>query len=417
MEGETEHETRLHPLHRAWRLLPRDARRSALLCAAALIAPRPDRLPPDAPPGLAVAGELDRSSGLGEAARLLIRGLDVLGIPAFPIRPGSETAPPGVPLLLVGTAPMMPQLLLRLGRRHVRGRLVVGHWFWELPVVPHSWRSGLRFVHRVWAPSRFTAAALAALTPAVDIVPLPVAAGLPEPSALRRDAFGLPAEAIVTLVMFSLASSFERKNPLAAIAAHRAAFGARPDRILLLHVINPHHFPADFARLRAHAGGNVRLHTRDLSRADSHALMACADIVLSLHRSEGFGLVPAEAMLLGKPVVATDWSATAEFLDRGCGAPVAARLIPARDGRGVFEAPGAVWADADIAEAAEWLRRLADDAGLRARLGAAARRAAMERLGPAPLRAAVAALGASSAGSDSARQGASGATASHSRRA
>ena len=65
-------------------------------------------------------------------------------------------------------------------------------------------------------------------------------------------------------------------------------------------------------RLQAHAGGNVRLHTRDLSRADSHALIACADIVLSLHRSEGFGLVPAEAMLLGKPVVATDWSATAE---------------------------------------------------------------------------------------------------------
>ena len=193
--------------------------------------------------------------------------------------------------------------------------------------------------------------------------------------------------------MFSLASSFERKNPLAAIAAHRRAFGDRPDRILLLHVTNPHHFPADFARLHAQVGGNVRLQTRDLSRADSHALMACADIVLSLHRSEGFGLVPAEAMLLGKPVVATDWSATAEFLDASCGAPVAARLIPARDARGVFEAPGAVWADADVDDAAGWLRRLGEDAGLRAQLGAAARRAAMERLGPATLRAALANLG------------------------
>ncbi len=338
-----------------------------------------------------MAGELDRPSGLGEAARLLIQALVSLGIPAFPIRAGSEPAPAGVPLVLVGTAPMMPALLLRLGRRHLRGRLVVGYWFWELPTVPRSWRTGLRFVHRVWAPSRFIAAALAPLAPGITVVPLAVAP--PQPSALQRDAFGLPADAIVTLTMFSLASSFERKNPLAAIAAHRVAFGDRPDRILLLHVTNPHHFPADFARLQAEAGGNVRLHTRDLSREDSHALMACADIVLSLHRSEGFGLVPAEAMLLGKPVVSTDWSATAEFLDDACGAPAAARLIPARDARGVFEAPGAVWADADVDQAAGWLRRLADDAGLRARLGAAARCAATERLGPAPLRDAVAALG------------------------
>ena len=383
----------LHPLHRAWRLLPRDARRAALLQAAAMIAPRPASIPTAISPGLAVAGELDRSSGLGEAARVLLQGLIALGIPAFPICRDREVAPPGVPLLIVGTAPMMPLLLLRLGRRHLRGRMVVGHWSWELPVIPPPWRTGLRVVHRVWAASRFTAAALVTLGLPVDVVPHPLAAAPPCPSALQRDAFGLPADAIVTLTMFSLASSFDRKNPLAAIAAHRVAFGDRADRILLLHVTNPHHFPADFLRLQAHSGGNVRLHTRDLSRADSFALIACADIVLSLHRSEGFGLVPAEAMLLGKPVVATDWSATAEFLDQGCGAPVAARLIPAQDARGVFEAPGAVWADADVDQAADWLRRLADDAGLRAQLGAAARCAAMDRLGPGPLRAAVTALG------------------------
>ena len=41
----------------------------------------------------------------------------------------------------------------------------------------------------------------------------------PAPSALDRAAFGLPADALVVLVAFNLASSFERKNPLAAIAA------------------------------------------------------------------------------------------------------------------------------------------------------------------------------------------------------
>ena len=383
-------------LHRAWRLLPRDARRAALGRAAFLAAPRPDKVAPPVTPGLAVAGELDRPSGLGEGARLLLHALDDLGIPAYPIRPGDRPAPPGVPLLIVGTAPSLPLLLLRLGRGHLRGRMIVGHWSWELPVVPPAWHPNLRLVHRLWAPSRFTADALAPLTSDVRVVLHPIATRPPSPSALGRDAFDLPPTAIVTVVMFNLGSSFERKNPLAAIAAHRAAFGDQPNRILLLHVGNPHHFPDDFARLQAVSGGNVRLHTRTLSRDDSHALLACADIVLSLHRSEGFGLVPAEAMLLGKPVVATDWSATAEFLDAGCGAPVPARLVPARDPRGVFEAPDAVWAEPDIAAAADWLTRLADDPALRHRLGGAARAAAQTRLGPATLRDAVASLGVQS---------------------
>lgn len=343
-------------------------------------------------PGLAVAGELDLPSGLGEGARLLLHALEALGLPTYPIRPGAPPAPPGVPLLVVGTAPSLPLHLLRLGRTHLRGRMVVGHWSWELPVVPPSWHDGLRFVHRLWAPSEFTATALRSLGPDVTVVMHPVAARPPTPSALGRDAFGLPAGAVVTLVMFNLGSSFERKNPLAAIAAHRLAFGDRADRVLLLHVGNPHHFPADFARLQTASGGNVRLHTRDLSRPDSHALLACCDIVLSLHRSEGFGLVPAEAMLLGKPVVATDWSATSEFLDASCGAPVPASLVPARDPRGVFEAPSALWADPNVSLAAAWLTRLADDPDLRHRLGTAARQAALARLGPATLRAAVRSL-------------------------
>lgn len=347
-------------------------------------------------PGLAVTGELDRPSGLGEGARLLLHALDALGLPAYAIRPGDRPAPPGVPLLVVGTAASLPLHLLRLGRVHIRNRMVVGHWSWELPVVPQAWHDGLRFVHRIWAPSEFTATALRSMGRDVTVVMHPVAASLPKPSSLGREAFGLVADAHVTLVMFNLGSSFERKNPLAAIAAHRLAFGDRPDRVLLLHVGNPHHFPADFARLQAASGGNVRLHTRDLSRPDSHALLACCDVVLSLHRSEGFGLVPAEAMLLGKPVVATDWSATTEFLDRSCGAPVPARLVPARDPRGVFEAPGAQWADPDVAAAAAWLIRLADDPELRRRIGHAAREAASTRLGPATLAAAVGSLGAPS---------------------
>jgi glycosyltransferase involved in cell wall biosynthesis len=226
-------------------------------------------------------------------------------------------------------------------------------------------------------------------------VPPPVAINPPAPSGLRRADFNLPEHAVVTLVSFSLASSFARKNPLAAIAAHRQAFGNRPDRILLVKVTHAETFPRDYDILRAAAAGldNVRFEIRTLSAADRHALTACADIVLSLHRSEGLGLVPAEAMLLGVPVVATGWSATTEFMDATSARLVDYRLVPAVDPRGVFEAAGAVWADADIDSAATHLRELADNNEIRVSLGAAGRAMVQSRLGDGRLRDAVRDLG------------------------
>ncbi len=402
----------LHPLHRLWRALPARSRRRLLSHGTALLAPRPDRPPPAVVPerGIIVGGEIGRASGLGEAARLMLRGLEAIGVPAHALQAGlrvpgdpsdtdthdpSGRLPAGLPLLLHVNAPLLPAALLRLPRGLLRGRRVIGHWAWELPVAPPGWQAGTGFVHEVWAPSRFTAQALEPLLPGrVRVVPYPIAAAPPRPSALGRAGFGLPDAAVVTLVSFSLASSFARKNPLAAIAAHREAFGGRPDRILVVKTGIADHHPGDMALLRAAAdnAANIRFETRVLPMADSHALTACADIVLSLHRSEGFGLVPAEAMLLGRAVVSTDWSATAEFLDAGCGVPVPCRLIPARDPRGVFEAEGAVWADAEVGAAAQALRALADNPGCRAALGAAARTAAQQRLGAEALRTALMSL-------------------------
>ncbi len=398
---------RLSPLHRLWRLLPPRQRRRLVTSATALLAPRIDRQPPPARDGLAVAGELSRASGLGENARLMLLGLQHLGVPHWPIDvapllPGASAdlpvaadgqPPPGAPLVLHVNPPLLPLTLLRLRRGLAQGRRVVGYWSWELPTAPPDWRVGARFVHEVWALTPFVAAALEPLLPGkVRVVPPPMAIAPPKPSALDRAAFGLPADAVVVLVSFNLASSMERKNPLAAIAAFRAAFGDRRDRLLLLKIGNRSHFPEDYARLAAAAAApNIRLETRTLPAADLHALTAACDIVLSLHRSEGFGLVPAEAMLLGKPVIATGWSGNMAFMDASSAALVGYRLVPAADPRHVYE--GSCWAEPDQADTVTHLRRLADDAGARASLGGRGRAAAFERLGVAPLAAAVRDLG------------------------
>jgi glycosyltransferase involved in cell wall biosynthesis len=400
-------------LHRLWRLLPARQRRRLSGEAAALLAPRIDQPGPPAEGGLVVAGELSRLSGLGEGARLMLRGLEVLGVAAWPVdisshlpaanpaprgwasdSPPLAAPPPGAALVVHVNAPLLPFVLLRLPRAVVRGRRIIGYWNWELPDLPPDWRAGTRFVHEVWVPSAFTAAAIEPLLPGkVRVVPFPLAVAPPVPAALNRGAFGLPEDAVVVLVSANLASSFERKNPLGAIAAFRAAFGNRRDRILLLKIGNPDHFPADFAQITAAVADavNIRIETKPYPTAAAHALTEMADVVLSLHRSEGFGLVLAEAMLLAKPVIATGWSGNMTFMNGQSAALVGYRLVAPRDPRRVYY--DSIWAEPDQDEAVAHLRHLADDAAARMTLGARGRLYALDRLGAGPLATSVRNLG------------------------
>jgi glycosyltransferase involved in cell wall biosynthesis len=395
------------PSHMVWRSLPAMLRRRALARATGWIAPKPSIHARPATDGLVVAGELARASGVGETARLMATTAERLGLPVWTVDvpppvhsvpevalPPSDPPPNGVPLVLHVNAPLLPLALLRLPASVTRNRPIIGYWAWEIPEVPPEWRPAIACVNQVWVPSRFTAAVLEPLLPGrVRVVPPALGLVPPVASSLGRDAFGLPEDAVVVLVSFSLASSFARKNPFAAIAAFRGAFGDRPDRVLVLKIGHPDHAPADFVRLarmaQASRSPNIRLETRTLAPADRHALTACADIVLSLHRGEGFGLVLAEAMLLGKPVVATGWSGNTDFMDGTNAALVGYRLVPARDDRAVYRG---LWAEPDLADAVDRLRFLADDAALRRNLGQRARATTLNRLNGRELTAALAGL-------------------------
>src|SRR5690606_13472081 len=176
------------------------------------------------------------------------------------------------------------------------------------------------------------------------------------------------------LFVYDLNSYSERKNPRAALAAFRESGLAGRDAALVIKVHGASGNESDLAALRAAVAefaGTVLI-DEPLSRADLYALEAACDCFVSLHRSEGFGLAIAECMYLGKPVIATDWSASAEFVNTTNGCPVRARLITLDRNHGPYS-KGQIWADPDIDHAAEWMQRLHRDSALAARLGAAAR--------------------------------------------
>jgi glycosyltransferase involved in cell wall biosynthesis len=390
--------------HALWRQLPREFRRRSMSGIAARLAAKPERMPPAASDGVAVAGDIDGANGLAESARILhqviamhgmARGTFALGLPS--VVPKSRAQPPqGAAVLAVINAPILPVGLLRHPRDFLKRRRVIGMWAWELPVLPADWRYGADFVHEAWAPSQFTADAIAAIKPgAVRVVPYPLAALPMLPQEGSRAEFGLPEDALVVLTVFNLASSMERKNPFGNIAAFKAAFGRSRDHLFVIKISGVQAYAEDVARIEAAIGDapNIRLISATLSEPRLRGLIAASDIVLSLHRSEGFGLVPAAAMLLGRPVVATGWSGNLTFMNETVSALVSYRLIPVVDRRGNYEVQGAFCAEPDCEDAAAWLQRLAADGGLRGRMGEAGRAHARAVLGPAPLLAALAANG------------------------
>ncbi|MEA3063013.1 MAG: hypothetical protein QOJ94_2794 [Sphingomonadales bacterium] len=354
-----------------------------------------------------IVGLLSTSTGIGEGARLAGRALAALGydvrsvdvspllsgLPPPADRPPPLEKGPGT-VILHFNPDHLPALITLLGRRRLRGKRIVGYWAWELARIPERWLPAFAEVDEVWTPTHFVAGAVRPFTrKPVRVVPHPVALG--GIGRRSRERFGFEGRFTV-LAIFTFASSFPRKNPVAAVQAFRRAFGDSPDHLLVLKVSDADDHAEDMAELAAAIGDapNIRLEERRLDERDRLDLIASVDCLLSLHRSEGFGLTMAEAMLAGIAVIATDWSGNLDFMDETSALLVPSRMIEAADRRGVY-GTGELWADPDVDAAAAHLRSLAERPTDFRGMVAAARAMAADRLGPDACRALMAdAIGA-----------------------
>ena len=158
----------------------------------------------------------------------------------------------------------------------------------------------------------------------------------------------------------SISGSYSsRKNPEAVVQAFLSAFPESEENVRLVVKTQGGAAAAiPWRRLNALCR-DPRIDVRDvsMSRTDVLDLIATVDAFVSLHRSEGFGRGPAEAMLMGKPVIVTGYSGTADFATPDCAYVVGYRLVPV--GAGDYPgAEGQTWADASIAQAAEAMKRV-----------------------------------------------------------
>lgn len=375
-----------------WRLIPRAIRRRAARIVLSGAGSARARLERPCPP-LLVCGLLRSTTGFGWVARGTLRLAAEAGVQAIPLdlseilardnlaASAPVPAPKGEALRGPGTLILhfnpnqFPYVRSFLPDEAFDRKYVIASCAWELERIPQDWVRWLDLVDEIWVPSRFVAQAFAnagVLLP--HRVVLPLLTG-PTRAIAARERFGLAARDFLVLTVFSFGSGLSRKNPEAAVAAFRAAFAGGSAR-LILKVSDRRAMPEAWSRFHDAYGRDpqITIISEHLDDEAMWSLIASCDVVLSLHRAEGFGMVPAQGMLLGKAVVATGWSGNLDFMSPETAVLVPSTLVPVIDPEGVFAGTGLRWAEPDVEAAATALRRLHDDQALRRALGAAAKR-------------------------------------------
>lgn len=261
--------------------------------------------------------------------------------------------------------PMLPPVIVQMRIANFKTTFNIGYWAWELEALPAEWQRAIRYMNAIITPSHFTTQVIQrytdypVLTATHPVTLAPATAGM-------RARLDIPEQAFLVSSIFSFGSALERKNPLGLIAAFKQAFSGINDAYLVLKANAGADSPEKNALLQAiaeHPG--IRLLDQHWSRADILGLIETSDLYASLHRSEGFGLTIAEAMLLHTPALVTAWSGNMDFCTAENSFLVGYKPVKVNSSHPEFrEFETATWADADIEQTTQLLADLYRDRDL-----------------------------------------------------
>lgn len=262
-------------------------------------------------------------------------------------------------------------------------RLNVTVPFWELPVMPGHWARALEAFDVALCSSWFIRETIAASAARVLPIHMPYPLVMPEVTPLPRGELGIPERAFVFYFSFDPFSGMSRKNPQAVLAAFRQAFGDRADRHLLIKLNAPARHverfdtPARHFIQHARTCSNVTVRIESTSYERALSICKASDCFVSLHRAEGLGMGPLEAMAMGVPTILTAWSGPMSYADATTAGLVTYHLVRPADRSGFFRramlGQDTVWAEASVDSAAGWMRAIADNTKLRLAVAQAGR--------------------------------------------
>jgi glycosyltransferase involved in cell wall biosynthesis len=339
--------------------------------------------------GVTVVGYLRAQLGLGAAARRMV-SLCTMAEPIVQAIPydhvqGAFSAPwPDIAsesiqaldvALLCVNGSETRHLVRSLGSSLRRSTYRIGLWFWELSELPDSMAVGFDHVDEIWVTSAFVADAISRRlreqrrSLRVEVVPMGATVPSPNDNEFKTlcSAPGVP-DGLVVGCVFDYNSRIERKNPVGAIHAFCRAFpkpfefgeALGPRLVIKAHGGARHHESRRVINELIDNRPDIVLLDKNFTEAQQHAFYRGLDAYVSLHRSEGYGLAPLEAMANNVPTIATAYSGNLEFMTENNSWLIPYTMSAVPPDCAPYPA-GAAWAEPDVGAAAEILRTVIVD--------------------------------------------------------
>ena len=349
---------------------------------------------------LQLIGPFEKASGLGQATRLsasVLAGLGGGGLSVNSVNFGLDNpAPEG--FSRVGALSGYKQAKINLIHLNAEsiplafayqpdvfsGAYNIGYFFWELNTPAACHYLGMELLDEIWVSTDY---GVQIYQPEFNGPVTNVGMCFEElPEIDRADArafmqglSGFGADKFVFLVAFDSFSFIQRKNPLGALRAFKAAFADVPGVGLLIKTQNRRKVadPVQIAiwqEVDALIKDDARIVVvnETLGYEDLLKLKSGCDCYVSLHKSEGWGFGMIEAMNLGVPVICTAYSGNMEFCTPQTAWLVDYTLAPLGPDDYIFVREGQSWAEPDVADAARQMRAVHGDAAGRQAKAAAA---------------------------------------------
>ena len=334
------------------------------------------------PFGLNLIGFAYGELGIGEDLRMAVAACEAAKIPyrIVNIKPGDEirqedmdlkeriekgikVASYAINVFIMPGFDSVSRIFMRHGDFVFKDFYNIGWWPWELASWPKAWGSAFEIVDEVWGGSQFSYEMYQQANPKPSFL-MPLAVSVERAKTYSRKHFGLPQEEFLFLYVFDFNSHLKRKNPEAAIKAFQKAFpiGSKSSAKagLVLKIMNTKLKDPAWLQFEKLFAGDQRIHVinKTLGREEVLGLIQTCDAYISPHRAEGFGRTLAEAMLFGKPVVATNYSGNQFYMNPQVTLPVDYELISIAKGDYHFveNEDGAVWAEPSITHLAKQMQ-------------------------------------------------------------
>lgn len=256
--------------------------------------------------------------------------------------------------------PELALAYISLGKDFWKNRYNIGFWLWELQDFPTDWLPSLNLVDEIWTPSEFVSESFRKITDKpVHTIPYPIDVQVSE--TMDRSYFGLPQDKFLFLTMYDCNSTIERKNPIGAIQAFKDAFSVNDDHVgIVVKVNNPQEKDLKIIQHLLKDYKNVYIIAKTIQKIEVNSLINCVDVFVSLHRAEGYGLPIAEAMTLGIPSIATNWSANTGYMNSLNSCLVSYQLVEIKEDYSMYK-KGSFWAEPNINDASEFMLKLLKD--------------------------------------------------------